>query len=321
MSVIGSRAAARIDGKYTETELQEYGQIKRAEGVEAGIKIGQARASNGSSNGHGYTLPKDTVMAEYCHQQLGRLKSDSERDFYQPRVPENTTKSKPVVGRAGVFGEHLHRNWREGLTDGDGAGDSTSFGRSRLCTDPGSRQSAAVRAHGKRSRTCRPQCSKAWSTKLSAREQYRHSDASTSQRLTWMSSIEPAAIAIEELVRERLRGTRLHPAAHRDGRRSAQFCFAPLTHSPRSPSTWSPPTAAPARKSNSCATASKSWSPAFIRTPASRIRGRSATRPTSRAMICPISARRRRSSWLTISSSCCAAISATAARGGARAQG
>ena len=39
------------DGKYTETEMQEVAQAARAEGVEAGIKMGMARASNGSGNG------------------------------------------------------------------------------------------------------------------------------------------------------------------------------------------------------------------------------------------------------------------------------
>jgi hypothetical protein len=45
------------EGKYTESELHEYGQAIRAEGVEAGIKICQARASNGIGNGQ-LTLPK-----------------------------------------------------------------------------------------------------------------------------------------------------------------------------------------------------------------------------------------------------------------------
>ena len=47
-------------------EMQEFAQAIRAEGVEAGIKIGMARASNGSGNGH-LTLPKPAEMAEYCH--------------------------------------------------------------------------------------------------------------------------------------------------------------------------------------------------------------------------------------------------------------
>ena len=53
------------DGKYTENELQEYGQALRAEGVEAGIKIGMARKSNDGAG----VLPSTAAMAEYCHQR------------------------------------------------------------------------------------------------------------------------------------------------------------------------------------------------------------------------------------------------------------
>lgn len=67
--------------KYSEIEMQEFAQAVRAEGVEAGIKIGMARASSGGSrNGH-LTLPKPFEMAEYCHDRLGRLKDDKQREF------------------------------------------------------------------------------------------------------------------------------------------------------------------------------------------------------------------------------------------------
>jgi hypothetical protein len=52
----------------------------RAEGVEAGIKIGEARAGNGGGNGH-LTLPRPLDIAEYCHERLGRLKDDKQRSF------------------------------------------------------------------------------------------------------------------------------------------------------------------------------------------------------------------------------------------------
>jgi hypothetical protein len=68
------------EGKYSESELQEYGQALHAKGVEAGIKIGMTRASNGSSNGAG-TLPSPAIMAEYCHQRPNRLKDDAQRIF------------------------------------------------------------------------------------------------------------------------------------------------------------------------------------------------------------------------------------------------
>jgi hypothetical protein len=70
----------RDDGKYTESELQEYGQALRAEGVETGIKIGLTRARNGGGNGY-LTLPQPVEMAQYCHDRLGRLKDDKQRDF------------------------------------------------------------------------------------------------------------------------------------------------------------------------------------------------------------------------------------------------
>ena len=68
------------EGKYTENELQEFGQAMRAEGVEAGIKIGEMRVSNGGGNGH-LMLPKALEMAEYCHERLSRLKDDKQREF------------------------------------------------------------------------------------------------------------------------------------------------------------------------------------------------------------------------------------------------
>jgi hypothetical protein len=69
------------DGKYTEGEMREFGQAMRAEGVEAGIKIGLTRAAgNGSGNGH-LTLPKPAEMAEYCHARAGQLKDEKQREF------------------------------------------------------------------------------------------------------------------------------------------------------------------------------------------------------------------------------------------------
>ena len=52
----------------------------RTEGVEAGVKVGLARASHGGGNGH-LTLPKPAEMAEYCRDRLGQLKDDKQRDF------------------------------------------------------------------------------------------------------------------------------------------------------------------------------------------------------------------------------------------------
>ena len=58
------RDVSIVDGKYTETEMQELAQAARAEGIEAGIKIGMTRASNGSGNTNGHlTLPSPAEMA------------------------------------------------------------------------------------------------------------------------------------------------------------------------------------------------------------------------------------------------------------------
>jgi hypothetical protein len=68
------------ESKYTEDELQQYGQAQREEGVKIGIKIGEARKSNGSGNGH-LMLPKPSDMAEYCYARLNKMKDDAQRDF------------------------------------------------------------------------------------------------------------------------------------------------------------------------------------------------------------------------------------------------
>ena len=62
--------------------MQEFAQAARAEGVEAGIKMGMARASNGSGNGH-LTLPKPSEMAEYCHDRLASIEGRQAARFRQ----------------------------------------------------------------------------------------------------------------------------------------------------------------------------------------------------------------------------------------------
>src|SRR5262245_26137878 len=73
-------AGAQDGGRYTEAELHEFAQAARAEGVDAGIKIGMARVGNGNGNG-GLTLPSPREMAEFCHDRPARLKDDTQRDF------------------------------------------------------------------------------------------------------------------------------------------------------------------------------------------------------------------------------------------------
>jgi hypothetical protein len=76
---------AQDDGKYTEAEMQEFAQVARAEGVEAGKKIGMAHASNGSGNGH-LTLPSPVEMADFCQARRGQLKDDNQRKFIDDMV-------------------------------------------------------------------------------------------------------------------------------------------------------------------------------------------------------------------------------------------
>jgi hypothetical protein len=47
---LGNAIECSIDGKYTEDEMQQFALAIRKEGVEEGIKIGMARASNGGSS-------------------------------------------------------------------------------------------------------------------------------------------------------------------------------------------------------------------------------------------------------------------------------
>ena len=77
---IGNWLDGGDEGKFTESELQEYGHALRAEGIEAGIKIGMSRASNGGGNGH-IMLPNSLEMAQYCHDHLSLLRRDKDRDF------------------------------------------------------------------------------------------------------------------------------------------------------------------------------------------------------------------------------------------------
>ena len=88
------------DGTYSEAELQEFGQARYAEGVEVGIKVGEARKSNGGGNGH-IALPKPSDMAEYCQQRLSRMRDDAQRDF----IRETNVKTQRGISlHAGTLG-------------------------------------------------------------------------------------------------------------------------------------------------------------------------------------------------------------------------
>ena len=93
-------ALERDDGKYTESEMQEFAQASRAEGVEAGIKIGMARALQ--SNGH-IVLPEASEMAEYCHGRLNRLKDDKQREFVADMYVITQRGKNLSLGRLGYL--------------------------------------------------------------------------------------------------------------------------------------------------------------------------------------------------------------------------
>jgi hypothetical protein len=97
------------DGKYTEAELQEFGQALRAEGVEAGIKIGLARTGNGSGDGH-YTLPNSAKMAEYCNGRLARLKDDAQRTFISKMHAITQRGRTPPLGELGYLASIYIKN-------------------------------------------------------------------------------------------------------------------------------------------------------------------------------------------------------------------
>ena len=90
------------DGAYTEDELQQFGRARHAEGIEAGIKIGEARKSNDGGNGHS-ALPKPADMAEYCHERLGRLKDDKQREFVTDMYLIARHTKKLSLGRLGYL--------------------------------------------------------------------------------------------------------------------------------------------------------------------------------------------------------------------------
>ena len=91
-----------IEHSYAESELQEIAQAIRAEGVEAGIKIGQARKSNGGSNGVG-TLPPFAVMAEFCQQRTNQLKDDAQREFIGKMYDQAQRGISPPRGPLGYL--------------------------------------------------------------------------------------------------------------------------------------------------------------------------------------------------------------------------
>ncbi len=89
------------DGAYSEDDLQQFGQARYAEGIEVGIKIGQARKSNGGGNGY-ITVPNPSEIAEYCNARLNRMKDDAQRTFvrqsYETIVQQKGHLSRGSLG-------------------------------------------------------------------------------------------------------------------------------------------------------------------------------------------------------------------------------
>ena len=88
--------------KYTADQLHQYGEAMRAEGVEVGIKIGEARKSNGGGNGH-LMLPKPSEMAEYCQQRPNQLKDDAQRKFINEMYASTQRGRTPPRGPLGYL--------------------------------------------------------------------------------------------------------------------------------------------------------------------------------------------------------------------------
>ena len=100
--------------KYTEAEMQEYGQAMRAEGVEAGIKLGQARASNGGGNGqlHAAEGRRDgAVLSRSAQSVEGRRAAR----FRQRHLRYHAAGERPLAWAAGISRKHLHSDRREDL--------------------------------------------------------------------------------------------------------------------------------------------------------------------------------------------------------------
>jgi hypothetical protein len=100
---IGNAIERTTDGKYTEDEMQQFALAVRKEGVEEGIKIGIARAqAQQQSNGH-IVLPEPSEMAEFCHERLGRLKDDKQRDFVSDMYVITRRGRSLSLGRLGYL--------------------------------------------------------------------------------------------------------------------------------------------------------------------------------------------------------------------------
>ena len=90
------------ESKYSEAEMQEFAQAARAEGIEAGIKIGATRAGSGSGNGH-LTLPSPAVMADFCQARRGQLKDDNQRKFIADMIVVTRSRYRLTPGRLGYL--------------------------------------------------------------------------------------------------------------------------------------------------------------------------------------------------------------------------
>jgi hypothetical protein len=91
-----------VEHSYSENEMLEMVAAVRAEAVEAGIKLGLARASNGGGNGR-LTLPSPAEMADFCQTRRGRLKDDDQRKFIDEMVVNTRNRYRLTPGTLGYL--------------------------------------------------------------------------------------------------------------------------------------------------------------------------------------------------------------------------
>jgi hypothetical protein len=97
------RALASVGASWTDLGdwiEQSYSEAEMLEMVAAVRKEECARAPR--SNGH-MILPEPPEMAEYCHQRLGRLKDDKQRDFVSDMYVITQRGAKLSLGRLGYL--------------------------------------------------------------------------------------------------------------------------------------------------------------------------------------------------------------------------
>ena len=127
------RQVEHDDSKYTESEMQEFAQASAPRGSKRESRSAwraRRRAMDISC------CPKPSEMAEYCHQRLGRLKNDKQREFVADMYRDHAARQELVAGAAGISGEYLHSNRWEDLMSNSIAIRRSEAGASELGDRP-----------------------------------------------------------------------------------------------------------------------------------------------------------------------------------------